>query len=177
MKDDFKLSLDAILIIFGLFGVYMYGFYSIIAITDHEAESEIDSLFLPIHVLSIVEGTLQSGFIINALKMYTPDKYMRKQKPCRSLITILIFLDLCLWGLDTLNVKKYDMSSTQLGYYNIVFWSIASSISTPLSIFFRFHSSVCLTDIWKTLYENTNSTAQSNEELRADEQEVKSLRI
>lgn len=163
------MSLDAILIVFGLFGVYMYCFYSIIAITDYQSETEIDSLFLPIHILSIVEGTIQSGFIINALKLYTPDKLTRKQKPCRSLITILIFLDLCLWSLDTLNVKKYDMSSTQLGYYNIVFWSIASSISSPLAIFFRFHSSVCLTDVWKTLYENMNSVSHNDMELEAEE--------
>ena len=141
----------------------MFSLYSIIAIAEHQEESEIDSIFLPSHILLIVESTIQSGFLINAMKMYSPDKQMRKTKPGRSLITMLVFLNLCLWGLDTFNAKKYDMSHTQLDYYNVVFWSMVSSISTPLSIFFRFHSSVCFSEIWSSLYEESRGESHSEE--------------
>ncbi len=70
----------------------MFGLYSIIAIMDHEQVDEIDNLFLPIHILTIVESTIQSGFLVNAMKMYTPDKQMRKTKPGRSLMTSQIRL-------------------------------------------------------------------------------------
>jgi len=139
--------------LFGL-GIYLYGFYSIIAIlNDHKKRDSIHSLFLTTHILSIIEGTLQTALIINGLKMYTSNDLNKIHKPARSLIIILIMVDVSLWIVDTLCVKKYDMNLFQLGYYDIVFWSIVNSISSPLAIFFRFHASVCLSDIWKSLYE------------------------
>jgi hypothetical protein len=140
-------------VIVGLAGVYTFSFYSVLAILDNGLFSEIENLSLSIHLLSIVESTLQSGLLINCSKMYTKDALNKKKKPARSFITLLLLIDVSLWLTGTLSIKKYEMNSIQLDYYNIVFWSIVSSISTPLAIFFRFHASVCLSDVWKTLYE------------------------
>ena len=152
-KHERSLSYNAILIIIGLGGIYAYGFYSIIALLDNGKESSSENLSLSIHIVSIVESTLQSVLIINSLNMYTKDRVNKKEKPARSFITLLILIDVSLWLTETFSVKKYDMSTVQLDYYNIVFWSITSSIATPLAIFFRFHASVCLSDIWKIIYE------------------------
>ena len=151
------MSTDSVLLIFGLAGIYLYGFYSIIALVAYGLETSTDRLFLVIHLMSVIESTIQSVFIINTLNMFTKDKQIRKKKPARSLITMLILINISIWMLETLSVKKYDMNTVQLSYYDIVFWSIASSISTPLAIFYRFHVSVCLSDIWKTLYEYEES--------------------
>jgi hypothetical protein len=85
--------------------------------------------------------------------MHTKDKEIKQSKPGRSLITVLILVNVSLWLSETFSVKKYDMNTIQLEYYDIIFWSIVSSITSPLGIFFRFHASVCLSDIWKDLYE------------------------
>jgi len=160
------MSLDALLIVFGLGGIYLYSFYSIIAIADSsEPDQPRDiqtKIFLAVHFLTIIESTMQSVFIIQTLKMYTLDKPVMKKKPGRSLITLLILVNISIWLLETLSVKKYGMSTVQLEYYDIVFWSIASSISTPLAIFYRFHASVCLSDIWKTLYEHGKNKVSSS---------------
>jgi len=156
---EFNMSTDSILVIFGLAGIYLYSVYSIIAIFDSSEKSKLKEtstkIFLIVHFLTIIESTLQSMLIIQALKMYTVDKQVMKKKPGRSLITLLILVNISIWLLENLSVKKYGMSTIQLDYYGIVFWSIASSISTPLAIFYRFHASVCLSDIWKTLYEHS----------------------
>ena len=152
-KFEPGLDCNAILVIVGLAGIYLYGFYTIIAIIFNEIKSDMENLYLIIHILSIFEASLQSILIINALKMYSKDTSTKKKKPARSLIILLILIDVSLWLVETLSVKKYDMNTLQLEYYDIVFWSIVTSISSPLSIFFRFHASVCLSDIWKNLYE------------------------
>ena len=152
-KVEEKMSYNEILIIIGLAGIYLYGFYSIIAILNNGLSSNIENLSLLIQIFSIIESTMQSILIINGFKMYSRCKLVLKKKPARSLITLLILIDVSLWLSETLSVKKYDMNTVQLDYYDIVFWSIVSSISSPLAIFFRFHASVCLSDIWKTLYE------------------------
>lgn len=152
-KLEENLCYNSVLTIVGLAGVYLYGFYSIIAILNNGLSSNIENLSLLIQLFSIIESTIQSVLIINGFKMYTKNKQTLKNKPGRSLITLLILLDVCLWLSETLSVKKYEMNMVQLDYYDIVFWSIVTSISSPLAIFFRFHASVCLSDIWKTLYE------------------------
>ena len=141
------------LIILGLTGIYLFGFYSIVAIFDKGFDTNVEFWLFNIQVVSIIESTFQSVLIIDGLKMYTKTKDVKKNKPGRSLIAVLILIDVSLWLSETFSIKKYEMNTIQLEYYNIVFWSVASSISSPLAIFFRFHASVCLSDIWKTLYE------------------------
>lgn len=149
--DD--MNYNEILIIVGLAGIYLFSGYSIIAILNSGLNNLVESLSLAIQIMSVFESTIQSILIINCLKMFTKDIQNKKNKPARSSIILLILVDVSLWLLETFSIKKYDMNTIQLDYYDIVFWSIASSISSPFAIFFRFHASVCLSDIWKTLYE------------------------
>ncbi|CAF1046800.1 unnamed protein product, partial [Brachionus calyciflorus] len=152
-KPIFEMGYNETLTIVGLAGIYLFGFYSIIAILENGINSRIEMLSLSIQIASIVEATLQSVLIIEGLKMFTKDRFIKKDKPGRSMLTLLILLDVSLWLSETFSVKKYEMNTIQLDYYDIVFWSIVSSVSSPLAIFFRFHASVCLSDMWKTLYE------------------------
>ena len=152
-KLSFDIGYNETLVILGLAGIYLFSFFSLIAIFDKGVNNTVTALSLCIQLTSIVEGTLQSVLIIDGLKMYTKTKEVMKTKPARSLITLLILINVSLWLSETFSVKKYEMNMIQLDYYDIVFWSIVSSISSPLAIFYRFHASVCLSDIWKTLYE------------------------
>lgn len=38
-------------------------------------------------------------------------------------------------------------------FYGFTVWNILNHISIPLTMFYRFHSSVCFVDIWKHSYE------------------------
>ena len=67
-------------------------FFTIIAIIDNGLNSYKEKISLTIQLVSIVESTLQSILIINALKMFSKDKQTKKSKPARSLITLLILI-------------------------------------------------------------------------------------
>jgi hypothetical protein len=152
-KLSFEIGYNETLVILGLAGIYLFSFFSLIAIFDKGVSTNVVALSLCIQLASIIEGTLQSVLIIDGIKMYTKTKEVKKSKPGRSLITLLILINVSLWLSETFSVKKYEMNMVQLEYYDIVFWSIVSSIASPLAIFYRFHASVCLSDIWKMLYE------------------------
>jgi hypothetical protein len=152
-KLSFQMGYNETLLLLGLSGIYLFSFFSLIALFDKGLNTTIEMLSLSIQVTSVIEASLQSVLIIDGLKMYTKTKQVKKAKPGRSLIALLILINVSLWLSDTFSVKKYEMNRIQLDYYDIVFWSIVSSISSPLAIFFRFHASVCLSEIWKTLYE------------------------
>ena len=150
---EINMSYNQTLLIVALIGIYLFSIFSIIAIFAKGINTFTDTLSLIIHILSIIEGTIQCAFLLDGLRRCAVDLKTKKEKPARSLITLLLMTNLCLWLSETFSVKKYDMNTTQLDYYNVIFWSIATSIATPLAIFFRFHSSVCLSDVWKTLYQ------------------------
>lgn len=151
--DNSKMDYNEGLLVVGLGAIHLFGFYTIMAVLNNGIESKTEILLLLIQIMTIVESTLQSILIIDCLKMYSKDEKLKKTKPGRSLITVLILIDVSLWLYETFSAKKYDMNTIQLGYYDIIFWSIISSIASPLGIFFRFHASVCLSEIWKNLYE------------------------
>lgn len=60
--------------------------------------------------------------------------------------------NLAIWMHDSLSAKKIKLNPIQNEYYHIQTWSIIQAFTSPLSIFYRFHSSVCLADIWQEVY-------------------------
>lgn len=55
--------------------------------------------------------------------------------------------------------KAYEIASVsfhshpiQLNFYGLWAWTIITHVSMPLAIFYRFHSTVCLCEIWKRAY-------------------------
>ena len=57
-----------------------------------------------------------------------------------------------MWFFDTFSAKRFTKNEIQIKYFVALKWSIINSISSPIAIFYRFHSSVCLSDIWYGLY-------------------------
>ena len=43
-----------------------------------------------------------------------------------------------------------------MNYYDAGTWAIIQAFTSPLSIFYRFHSSVCLADIWQEAYDDSH---------------------
>jgi hypothetical protein len=72
--------------------------------------------------------------------------------PAREVITLLIMLDLSLWFQKTTTTTKHEANPFQLAFYHVIPWSIIAAIATPLQIFFRFHASVCLSNVWSHMY-------------------------
>ena len=152
-KNNHKMDYNEALLVVGLGAIHLFGFYTIMAVLNNGFVSNIEYILVIIQIMTLVESSVQSILIINCLKMFSKDLELKRAKPGRSLVTILILIDLSLWLFQTFSAKKYDMNIVQIGYYDIIFWSIISSINTPLIIFFRFHASCCLSEIWKDLYE------------------------
>ena len=151
-NSDYKLVYDEVLLIIGLGAIYLFELYSIIAVLNNGIDGS-EYLSFAVIFMTVIESTFQSVLIIDSLKKSTEDKELKKLKPGRSLITALILIDLSLWLIETFSARKYDMKKIELEYYNIVFWSIVNSISSPLAIFFHFHAGVCLSEKWEELYD------------------------
>jgi hypothetical protein len=61
---------------------------------------------------------------------------------------------------DSLSAKKVILNPLQSAYYVNGAWPIIQAFTSPLSIFYRFHSSVCLADIWQEVYKDNGNDAK-----------------
>ncbi|KAK8787021.1 hypothetical protein V5799_023201 [Amblyomma americanum] len=105
-------------------------------------------------ILTIVQVTMQSLFIadITCRMTYLPEH--DHSKPGRQVITFLLIGNLTLWIIYTFEKQKVEASPVQLGFYGFMAWTVIIRASLPLSIFYRFHSSVTFAEVWKNSYRN-----------------------
>lgn len=126
-------------------------------------------------LLQLLQVMIQTPFIIDGLRRCSNAQNLRKHKPGRELITFLTIANVTLWIFLTFSVKttytgdqRYDsyiFNATILlkllfwfvcpryDFYGYTLFNILNHISLPLIMFYRFHSSVCLVDMWRHSYE------------------------
>lgn len=93
------------------------------------------------------------------------------------MVTFLLVANIALWSINALvksraifrrthvsNTKRKNEVDTiqyiqnvfqyfkQLEFFGEWSWTIITHVSMPLAIFYRFHSTICLFEIWKTTY-------------------------
>lgn len=148
------IELDNILLLIAQSGVYIYTSFTIIG--GHFAMT--DNLILPLlsAIITLLQTTLQTIFILDASRRccYTQDQLERK--PGREMVTFLLICNLAMWAINTFETSRADAHPIQLNFYGIWAWTIISHISMPLAIFYRFHVTVCLCEIWKRSYKMRN---------------------
>ncbi|CAF3448741.1 unnamed protein product [Rotaria sp. Silwood1] len=149
---------DQILILVTTFGDFAYSFFGLFASIFIESYRIQLPRFIEIVIalLSILQTFLQSGFILDTLRRRSITKSEIRTKPGRELITALLLInlvyDLAIWMHDSLSANKVKLNPIQTEYYNSRTWSLIQAFTSPLSILYRFHSSVCLADIWQEVY-------------------------
>jgi hypothetical protein len=134
---------------------------------DSASVTDLGSNFLAAMaaVLSIVQATFQTLFILECLRRYAEQAEGLIHKPGRELITALLLTNVSLWFYDTFSAKRFDTKEFLIAHFGILKWSIVNAFSSPLAIFYRFHSSVCLSDIWYGLYYGEYEEPEKEDEL------------
>ncbi|KAK4468600.1 hypothetical protein MN116_007791 [Schistosoma mekongi] len=110
-------------------------------------------LYLIKCTLEICQALLQFFFIVETSRRKVCCINQARIKPGRSIIVFLLICNLALWLINTFEVRSAE---TQLPLYRQYFgvrtWSVITYCFIPLIIFFRFHSTVCLAELWTKLY-------------------------
>ncbi|XP_073833057.1 proton channel otopetrin-like c [Musca autumnalis] len=143
-------SLDDILLVGAQTGSFLYNIFTVIA---GHFSLRSDDWLVPLNALaSIVQTACQTMFILDASRRQavTPE-HMRK-KPGREIVTFMLVVNLAMWAISTLEKSRAESHPIQLNFYGLWAWTIITHVSMPLAIFYRFHSTVCLCEIWKRAY-------------------------
>lgn len=145
-----NLQLDNILLIGAQTGMYIYSMFTIIG---GQFTIEKNTILVLITALaSLLQTTFQTIFVLDASRRscVTPEQIRRK--PGREIVTFLLVTNLAMWLINTLEKSRADSHPIQLHFYGLWAWTIITHVSMPLAIFYRFHSTVCLCEIWKRAY-------------------------
>lgn len=142
-----NMELDNILLVAAQSGVFLYAVFNIIG-----AYFMSDAASLATGVMSIIQVTLQTMFILDTShrQVFTSNQVV--QKPGREVVTFLLISNLAMWATNTFETSRSDAHPEQLHFYGFWAWTVISHVSMPLAIFYRFHCTVCLCEIWKRAY-------------------------
>ncbi|XP_035213552.1 proton channel OtopLc-like isoform X3 [Stegodyphus dumicola] len=146
-----------ILLTVAAYGLYVYAMFGIIAGTLSPKDYVPNLLVMVTSCLTIVQVTLQSLFVaeITCRTTYLPEH--DQTKPGRQVVAFLMMGNLTLWIIYTFEMQKAEASPVQLGFYGFMAWTVIIRATLPLSIFYRFHSSITFAEVWKNSYKNVSA--------------------
>ncbi|XP_053999643.1 proton channel OtopLc-like isoform X3 [Hylaeus anthracinus] len=145
-----NLELDNILLVAAQTGTFIYSTFTIIGAQFTLAKHTV--LVLVTALASVVQTTLQTIFILDASRRTVATAKQIRRKPGREIVTFLLVTNLAMWAINTLEKSRAESHPVQLHFYGLWAWTIITHVSMPLAIFYRFHSTVCLCEVWKRAY-------------------------
>ncbi|KAH1019495.1 hypothetical protein HUJ04_009305 [Dendroctonus ponderosae] len=140
-------SLDNFLCLMCLPAFFVYGTFSVIAGIIFGRVLAVVGI-----ILEVVQVVIQTTFIVDGMSRSSNTKTLRKKKPGREFVTFLIICNVAMWIMQTFEVKPHGLDEYRPEFYSKVLWSIVGHMCLPLMMFYRFHSSVCIGDIWQYAY-------------------------
>ncbi|XP_034946817.1 proton channel OtopLc-like isoform X2 [Chelonus insularis] len=145
-----NLELDNILLVAAQTGMFIYSTFTIIG--GHFTLEKHTILVLVTALASVVQTTCQTIFILDASRRSVSTPEQIRRKPGREIVTFLLVTNLAMWAINTLEKTRAESHPVQLHFYGLWAWTIITHVSMPLAIFYRFHSTVCLCEVWKKAY-------------------------
>lgn len=103
-------------------------------------------------VFDLLSTSLQTLFILHASHRRCKGSKQIRRKPGREIITFLLIANIAIWLMNTLIKGRAVFRETHMDFFGIWAWTIITHVSMPLAIFYRFHSTICLFEVWKITY-------------------------
>ncbi|KAL6724690.1 hypothetical protein Aduo_019554 [Ancylostoma duodenale] len=158
--------IDEILLIIGLVGEIVYCVIGLdIFVTNRRTQTDRSLLPAFVFVVRLVQVLVQAAFILITSRLRCLSPYAIKYKPGKQIITFLLVANATLFVFHTYEGMKSSFGMTEYGgttYTNLIY-AVA-----PLLVFYRFHSSACLAEIWKHTYSTKSHGSHSGGSVMTD---------
>ena len=102
-------------------------------------------------IVAVIQALLQTIFIIDGMRRHSINAEQIEKKPGRGTITFLIVANVAAWVFKTFQEKNLSVQDEQL-FFGDIAWALILNINLPLLLFYRFHSSICMAEIWHSAY-------------------------
>ncbi|XP_064637002.1 proton channel OtopLc-like [Lineus longissimus] len=151
LDDD---SFDDSLLLLAQLGVYTYDTFIVVSSMSGIGQNGgVEAiLFLGCGILNFAQTTVQSVFIMTGLRKCAASDDDVRNKPGRFFVTFLLVVNLATWVVVTFEMDKAESKSMHKDFFGSIGWNMILRLTLPLVIFYRFHSTVCLAEIWHKAY-------------------------
>ena len=156
--DNSSTAMDDLLVLLPIPFFMIHYILTILALLDANSnpDQEISAyiiLLIIINIFTVLQVLIQSPIIVDGIRRCSNSQKARFRKPGRELVTFALIINITFWILTTFERKSVDTYLGLQEYYGKMTWMVISHTTLPVILFYRFHSSVCLSDIWKYAYE------------------------
>ena len=145
-------SLDSSLLVMAQAGMYVYCTFSVIGFY-YEVDSSVPAGMV-IEIIALIQTTAQTMLVLDATPRRCKTKSHKKRKPGRQIVTFLIIANMAMWMINTLEKGHAVFRPGHLKFFGLWTWAVITHLSMPLAIFYRFPSTICLFEIWKSVYKH-----------------------
>lgn len=142
--------IDEILLIIGLTGEIVYcslGFDMFI--NGRRLNQRVPNLAVAVFTFRIVQVIVQAMYILIASRLRCLSEANGQNQPGKQTLTFLVIINITLFVYHTFEGMKsmYGFPGMmESKYFELL------NMASPLVVFYRFHSSACLAEIWKHTY-------------------------
>ncbi|CAJ0934245.1 unnamed protein product, partial [Mesorhabditis belari] len=143
--------LDQILLSLGLVGELIYSVAGLVGLTGDRHWVALAFVLLVVHICRILQVGLQTFLLYMAGRVRVSGAD-RVSQPGKQAVTFLLVANLALFLMNLFESEKAGVSDIITDFYGKRSWVFLVRSFSPLTIFYRFHSSVCLAEIWKNVY-------------------------
>ncbi|CAD5234283.1 unnamed protein product [Bursaphelenchus xylophilus] len=151
--------LDEILLIIGLLGELIHsstGLMCWITTQSEWGQNKMETYMLVVFVVREIQVIVQAVFILVSSRLRAQSPKAMSQKPGKQFVTFLLIANVSLFFFHTLEGMKSVFGDAIASRRTKPYATLICAVA-PLVVFYRFHSSVCLAEIWKHCYNTKNS--------------------
>lgn len=157
-----------ILLIVGMIGEMMYSCAGLAGLLKSTSIwNELTKIILMTHIFRIIqvknlasnkllhwtfEVTLQFMLIYISRKLKLETQIQFKNQPGKQAITFLLISNVFMFIMNIFEAEKFGVNENVVIFFGQKSWVYIVRSFSPLTIFYRFHSSVCLAEIWRNTY-------------------------
>ena len=145
-------KIDMVLLLVTVSGLYTLMFCGLMPYIFDENPGKWLWVWILEDISNFIQATMQMIFIFDGCQREARTPAQWHHKPGRSFISFLLFCNWSMWLINSFEMKEALVIKPMIAFYGSVAWTIILYLSLPLSVFFRFHSVVCLSDIWVEAY-------------------------
>ncbi|CAI5447812.1 unnamed protein product [Caenorhabditis angaria] len=151
MQNRDQELLDQILLSIGLVGELIYSVAGLVGLTGETSWTHFTFILLFVHVFRLLQVGSQTFLlhVARSVRMGCEDK---ESQPGKQAITFLLTANLAIFFMNLFESEKAGVSEIIINFYGKRSWVFLVRSFSPLTIFYRFHSSVCFAEIWKNVY-------------------------
>ncbi|XP_049958174.1 proton channel OtopLc-like [Schistocerca serialis cubense] len=141
------LGLDNTLLLIAQSGMFLYCTFSVVG-----CAFESSPLRLATEVAGLFQTVLQTVCVLDGSRRRCRSGDQARRKPGRELLTFLLVANAAMWLVNVLHKGHAEFRPQHLSFFGIWAWAIITHVSMPLAIFYRFHSTICIFEVWKSAY-------------------------